>query len=87
MLRYRAGQPFHPETEFVYASPNVALHDSLRDYALRSFAPGVTVAAGAIDLMHRIHADFDYHSESPRCIRRRWKRSRCAAASARTSRR
>ena len=62
-LRYRAGQPFHPETEFVYASPNVALHDSLRNYALLSFAPGVTVAAGAIDLMHRIHADFDYHSE------------------------
>jgi transglutaminase-like putative cysteine protease len=63
MLRYRAGQPFHPETEFVYASPNVALDPGLRDYALQSFGPGVTVAAGAIDLMHRIHADFEYHSE------------------------
>ena len=63
MLRYRAGQPFHPETEFVYASPNVALDPRLRDYALQSFGPGVTVAAGAIDLMHRIHADFEYHAE------------------------
>ncbi|WP_441624524.1 transglutaminase family protein [Cupriavidus sp. RAF12] len=64
LLRYQAGQPFHPETEFVYASPNVALHADLRDYARRSFAPGVTVAAGAIDLMHRIHRDFEYHGES-----------------------
>jgi transglutaminase-like putative cysteine protease len=64
MLRYRAGQPFHAEAEFVYASPNVALHADLRDYARRSFAPGVTVAQGAIDLMHRIHADFAYHGEA-----------------------
>lgn len=64
LLCYRAGQPFHPETEFVYASPNVARHPSLRAYALRSFTPGVTVAAGAIDLMHRIHADFEYHGET-----------------------
>jgi len=62
-LRFRVGEPFHRETEFVYASPNVALHASLGDYARQSFAPGVTVAAGAIDLMHRIHADFEYHSE------------------------
>lgn len=63
-LRYRAGQPFHAESEFVYASPNVSLHADLRAYALRSFRPGVPVAAGAIDLMHRIHADFDYHAET-----------------------
>lgn len=62
-LRYRAGQPFDPETEFVFASPNVALHADLRDYARRSFTPGVSVVAGAIDLMHRIHADFEYHAE------------------------
>lgn len=64
LLRYRAGQPFHAETEFVYASPNVARHASLRDYALESFTPGITVAAGAIALMHRIHADFEYHGET-----------------------
>lgn len=63
-LRFRAGQPFHRESEFVYASPNVGLHAELREYAQRSFAPGVTVAAGAIDLMHRIHADFAYHGEA-----------------------
>ncbi|QET03121.1 transglutaminase family protein [Cupriavidus pauculus] len=63
-LRFTAGQPFHRETEFVYASPNVALHPDLRAYALQSFGPGVTVAAGAIDLMHRIHADFAYRSET-----------------------
>ncbi|CAG9175617.1 transglutaminase family protein [Cupriavidus pampae] len=63
-LRYQAGQPFHRETEFVYASPNVALDAEMRAYAQGSFGPGVTVAAGAIDLMHRIHADFAYHSEA-----------------------
>lgn len=59
-LRYRAGGPYRPETEFVFASPNIALAPELRAYALPSFAPGVPLVAGAIDLMHRIHADFAY---------------------------
>ena len=59
-LRYRAGGAYRPESEFVFASPNIALAPELRAYALPSFAPGTPIVAGAIDLMHRIHADFAY---------------------------
>ncbi|WP_028216475.1 transglutaminase family protein [Paraburkholderia oxyphila] len=60
MLRYTVGGDFHAESEFCFASPNIALLPALRAYALESFAPGTPVLAGAIDLMHRIHADFAY---------------------------
>jgi transglutaminase-like putative cysteine protease len=59
-LRYTAGGAFHAESEFCFASPNIALQPALRAYALESFAPGAAVLGGAIDLMHRIHADFAY---------------------------
>lgn len=63
-LRYRAGDPYMPESEFVFASPNIALAPELRAYAQLSFAPGTPLIAGAIDLMHRIHADFLYAPEA-----------------------
>ncbi|QNB15137.1 transglutaminase family protein [Paraburkholderia tropica] len=59
-LRYTAGGAFHAESEFCCASPNIALSPALRAYALESFTPGAPVLAAAIDLMHRIHRDFDY---------------------------
>jgi len=59
-LRFRAGTAFHPESEFCYASPYISFSQAMRDYALRSFTPGRPLADGAIDLMHRIHADFAY---------------------------
>ena len=59
-LRFRAGAPFHRESEFCYASPNISLDPALREYAQESFGAGTPLVAGAIDLMHRIHADFDY---------------------------
>ncbi|CAG4894394.1 transglutaminase family protein [Paraburkholderia gardini] len=59
-LRYSIGGTFRPETEFCFASPNIVLRPALREYALWSFPPGRPVAAGAVDLMHRIHADFEY---------------------------
>jgi transglutaminase-like putative cysteine protease len=59
-LRYRAGEPYMPESEFVFASPNIALAPELRAYAQSSFAPGTPLAVGATDLMRRIHADFVY---------------------------
>ena len=61
-LRYCAGAPFEPATEFVYASPFVPLLPGLRDYAAASFPPGRATLAGAIDLMQRIHRDFTYQS-------------------------
>lgn len=59
-LRYRAGAVYLPESEFVFASPNIALAPELREYALPSFGPGTPLIEGAIDLMHRIHTDFAY---------------------------
>ena len=61
---YQAGEPFHPESEFVFPSPFVPLHPELHDYAAASFAPGIPTLAGALDLMHRIHQDFTYASAS-----------------------
>ncbi|WP_347555682.1 transglutaminase family protein [Robbsia sp. KACC 23696] len=59
-MRFRVGAPYQPETEFCYASPNIGMGSGFRDYALRSFTPARPLAEGAIDLMHRIHADFTY---------------------------
>jgi transglutaminase-like putative cysteine protease len=59
-MRYRAGASFQPESEFCFASPYIVLHPSMRAYALESFAPGVPVAQGALDLMHRIYSEFEY---------------------------
>jgi transglutaminase-like putative cysteine protease len=41
-------------------SPLVRTSDTLRGYALPSFAPGTPVAVAAIDLCTRIHRDFTY---------------------------
>jgi len=59
-MRFRVGARYHPETEFCYASPNIGLGSGFRDYALKSFTPDRPLAEGAIDLMHRVHADFKY---------------------------
>jgi transglutaminase-like putative cysteine protease len=58
--RYCAGTPFVPETEFCFASPNIGLRHDLQEYALVSFTPKRPLAEAAIDLMHRIYADFEY---------------------------
>jgi transglutaminase-like putative cysteine protease len=59
-LRFRAGGTYLPESEFRFASPNVSLDPELRAYGVQSFGAAEPVIAGAIDLMHRIHADFRY---------------------------
>jgi transglutaminase-like putative cysteine protease len=63
-LRYEAGEPWLEPTEYVFASPFVLLHAELRDYALGSFTPDRPLRQAALDLMHRIHADFTYESAS-----------------------
>jgi transglutaminase-like putative cysteine protease len=63
-LRYVAGAPFEPATEFVFASPFVPSLPALCELAMPSFAPGVPVAVAAVDLMARIHAGFAYRSAS-----------------------
>lgn len=53
-----------PETldavQFVFQSPMVRMGGNVRDYARVSFPPGSPVLAGAMDLMKRIHTEFDY---------------------------
>jgi transglutaminase-like putative cysteine protease len=61
-LHYVAGVPFEPAAEFSYASPFVPLINALRDYAAESFPAQRPCLDGAIELMHRIHADFAYQS-------------------------
>jgi len=63
-LRYVARSPYDPAVEFTLPSPFVPRLEVLRDYARPSFTPGRPVAEAAIDLMHRLHADFEYRSAS-----------------------
>ena len=63
-LQYAVGKPFLPQSEFCFASPYIALHESLVAYARPSFPLGATVIEGTLDLMHRIHADFLYEANA-----------------------
>lgn len=63
-LRFHAGGRFLPESEFCFDSPYISQSVALREFALPSFAPGMPLVAGAIDLMHRIHAEFEYEPSS-----------------------
>ncbi|MFO1270303.1 MAG: transglutaminase family protein [Rubrivivax sp.] len=63
-LRYVARAPFEPAVEFTLPSPYVPRLEVLRHYGQRSLAPARPVAEAAIELMHRIHADFRYESRS-----------------------
>jgi transglutaminase-like putative cysteine protease len=59
-LAYHARAPFEAATEFLYASPFVPTHRLLREYGLVSLKDKRPLVEAAIDLMHRIHVDFDY---------------------------
>jgi len=63
-LRYDAGARYDPAVEFAQPSPFVPRLHALRDYGLASFGPGQPVAQGALDLMRRIHADFEFETAS-----------------------
>lgn len=63
-LRYVARAPFEPAVEFALPSPYVPRLSGLREYGRATFKPGRPVAAAAIELMQRIHADFKYETES-----------------------
>jgi transglutaminase-like putative cysteine protease len=63
-LRYHAGAPHVPQVEFAFPSPYIPRHRELGTYAAASFTRDRTIAEGALDLMHRIHRDFKYDSDS-----------------------
>ncbi len=63
-FRYRAGSTFDAANEFVFASPMVPRQTEFAAYARPSFAGGADLLNAALDLMHRIHQDFTYESQS-----------------------
>ncbi|MDD2179372.1 transglutaminase family protein [Acidovorax sp. D2M1] len=63
-LGYRRGQPYHPATEFSFASAYIPRHGDFVAYARESFAPGRPLMQAASHLMSRIHADFAYTSNA-----------------------
>lgn len=63
-FRYRAGAPFDAANEFVFASPMAPRENEFAAYARPSFPAGCSLVDAALDLMHRIHDDFTYESES-----------------------
>ena len=63
-FRYLAGGAFDPAVEFTLPSPYVPLLDELRQWAQPSLTPGRPLAEAALDLMHRLHAEFAYRSAS-----------------------
>jgi transglutaminase-like putative cysteine protease len=63
-LRYEAGARYDPAVEFAQPSPYVPRLHALHAYGLASFGPGQPVALGALDLMRRIHADFEFKTAS-----------------------
>jgi transglutaminase-like putative cysteine protease len=63
-LRYVGGARYEPAVEFAMPSPYVPRLPALREYGARSLKPGRPLAEAAIELMQRIHADFEYQSDS-----------------------
>ncbi|MBI2733504.1 MAG: transglutaminase family protein [Aquabacterium sp.] len=60
LLAYRAHAPYQPASEFMYASPYVPSLTALREYAELSLKDKRPLAEAVIELMSRIHEDFDY---------------------------
>ena len=63
-LLYRAGKPYVPQAEYTFGSHFSPLFAAAADYAVPSFPERRPLLQGALDLMRRIHADFDYNPES-----------------------
>ena len=63
-FRYVAGGSFDPAGEFSFASPYVPRDPEFYAYARPSFPAGVALIACAVDLMQRVHQDFEYDGRS-----------------------
>lgn len=59
-VRERRDPAWLEAAEFTFASPYVPLGAALAAYARPSFPRGRPLAAGLLDLMHRIHSEFRY---------------------------
>jgi transglutaminase-like putative cysteine protease len=63
-VRYVARAPFVAAAEFALPSPYVPRLPALRELGAGLFTPGRPVAEAALELMHRLHAEFHYESRS-----------------------
>lgn len=63
-LRYHRAAHYDPAAEFAFASPYVPRHEDFVAYAQPSFAAGRPLLEAARELMHRIHADFEYATQA-----------------------
>ena len=63
-FRYHASSTFDAANEFVFASPMVPRQAEFAAYARPSFTGAAGLLDAALDLMHRIHRDFTYESQS-----------------------
>ena len=59
-MRYHRNARYDAAAEFLFASPYVPRDDAFARYAQASFGEGRPQLEAARELMHRIHADFDY---------------------------
>lgn len=60
LLCYRAGAACEAATEFALPSAYAPRAPALAAYGRPSFAPGRPLMEAAVDLMHRVHRDFEY---------------------------
>lgn len=63
-FRYQAGRSFDSASEFIFPSLFVPRHGDFSSYARNSFGAGTPLLSACIDLMQRIHTDFEYASQS-----------------------
>jgi transglutaminase-like putative cysteine protease len=63
-LRYHQGLTDGEAVEFSLGTPLAPRDPQLAEYARASFTPGRGLMAAAVELMHRIHADFRYRPAS-----------------------
>ena len=63
-FRYRSGQPGDAQTCYVFGSHHAPLDEQFAAYARSCFLPGKALQEAATELMHKIHLDFSYASQS-----------------------
>jgi transglutaminase-like putative cysteine protease len=63
-LRFAAGRPALPASEFAFASPLAPVLDEVRDYALEVFDEEPGLIAASLALCRRIHREFRYVPQS-----------------------
>lgn len=63
-FHYRSGQAADPQAPFVFGSHHAPLHEAFAAYARPCFAPGRALSEAAMALMHQMHSDLTYASQS-----------------------